>query len=675
MSTYFNELIRRIIGAAGEPGLAGLDVTGQFDPAATQTALPRSLNAAFLLGLAEPNQTAENWLGEQADDPEHGETARFYRDALGRIRNEIERRCKTDTDFQSDLQRAATDGSAWAVTFPEGMWCATDPPRRTAELRRHRHVRLSQLNSQPLDAPARQILFTSNVLLTVPPASQDIDGLPLSDELKAALREVSKEPQRHWYDHPIPIGIRPDRNEVIYGLRGLNGAVAFEKQRGNAEPNDRVSVLLSVSVTHRGLQYWAVDYLRQALTEVEPFEHLHVYVMSEEATDRLVDRVLEPVATRLNLDGGELLRRVVGVDGAYGRHYSFLKAIAALWAIAIDPIVRAAFKIDLDQVFPQTELVDQACGSAFDLFKTPLWGARGVDSDGEPVELGMIAGALVNESDIVRGLFTPDVTLPETIPAGEAAVFYTRLPMALSTEAEMMCRYDGSELDGRTDCLQRIHVTGGTNGILIEALRRHRPFTPTFIGRAEDQSYLLSVLYRGEGAKLRYAHRPGLIMRHDKHAFAGEAIHAAREGRFVGDLLRTLYFSYYADALPWGTDRTKQAIDPFTGSFVSRIPVTLVMLRLALACAERFAGSDPEAHREAARMIDLAVDQLGAVFGETDRTGNPIAAPLDDERRAWDAYYDALDGLERGLAQDEEWANSIAETARKIVRSCQIDAD
>ena len=61
-----------------------------------------------------------------------------------------------------------------------------------------------------------------------------------------------------------------------------------------------------------------------------------------------------------------------------------------------------------------------------------------------------------------------------------------------STVAEMMARYDGAPQDGRARCLERIHVTGGTNGILIDALRRHRPFTPTFIGRAEDQAYLLT---------------------------------------------------------------------------------------------------------------------------------------------------------------------------------------
>ena len=59
-------------------------------------------------------------------------------------------------------------------------------------------------------------------------------------------------------------------------------------------------------------------------------QHLDVYVFSEAATDRLIDEVLAPaVAQYLPGHDIEPLRRVFGVDGEYGRHYSFLKAIAA----------------------------------------------------------------------------------------------------------------------------------------------------------------------------------------------------------------------------------------------------------------------------------------------------------------------------------------------------------
>ncbi len=126
-------------------------------------------------------------------------------------------------------------------------------------------------------------------------------------------------------------------------------------------------------------------------------------------------------------------------------------------------------------------------------------------------------------------------------------MFFSALPQAISTRAEMMERYDGPAIDGVGRALERIHVTGGTNGIRVDALRRHRPFTPTFVGRAEDQAYILSTLGR-PGPRLAYAHAAGLIMRHDKDAFAGEAIAAAHVGKLIGDDVRILVFSAYADA-------------------------------------------------------------------------------------------------------------------------------
>ena len=140
---------------------------------------------------------------------------------------------------------------------------------------------------------------------------------------------------------------------------------------------------------------------------------------------RLVDDILAPAAIRYlgGADSQELLT-VFGVDGEYGRHYSFLKAIAAFWQIVMEPEIKATFKIDLDQVFPQKELVEQAGSSAFEHFTTPLWGAQGFDSEGRPIELGLIAGALVNEGDIGESLFTPDVGEPNRDLFPDEHVFF-----------------------------------------------------------------------------------------------------------------------------------------------------------------------------------------------------------------------------------------------------------
>jgi len=46
------------------------------------------------------------------------------------------------------------------------------------------------------------------------------------------LKQVMAEKQRYWFDHPIQIGVSNDNNEAIYGLRGLDNAISFEKERG-----------------------------------------------------------------------------------------------------------------------------------------------------------------------------------------------------------------------------------------------------------------------------------------------------------------------------------------------------------------------------------------------------------------------------------------------------------
>jgi hypothetical protein len=340
----------------------------------------------------------------------------------------------------------------------------------------------------------------------------------------------------------------------------------------------------------------------------------------------------------------------------------------------VDQRVRATFKIDLDQVFPQERLVEEGGGSAFERFQSPLWGARGRDADDCDVELGMLAGALVNEKDIARGLFTPDVTRPSTIPDGEAVAFFNRLPMALSTEAEMMTRYTGTadNPDGKNTCLHRIHVTGGTNGILVDALRRHRPFTPTFIGRAEDQAYLLSVLFAGPAA-LRYVHSAGLIMRHDKEAFAGLAIEAAKLGRFVGDLVRTLYFSHYVKTLPWSDDQIKKTIDPFTGCFASHIPTTLVALRLSLRVGELLADGDEQARAEALDLMEMATERLDPLIGRLSETPLALADELAKQRAGWDLFYDLLNALEEALAEGDHKACVLRDAARRVVEDCRIN--
>jgi len=628
--------------------------------------------------------TEEPRDGAGEDIPSNDAPRHFLDTAAELVSNELERRYGEDSQFAATVNAAAQMITAtrplvwnpqvrealWGVFFPEGAGMVEDWDRNIADLRARRIVEIDQLNPDPLTDPARELLFTSNILVTVPTDSAALDALDHSEELKQRIRATMDEVQLYYYDHPIHIGVETYNNEAIYGMRGLNAAIAWEKERGTVAPDARASVVLSLSVTHAGLHTVAREYLQEEFSRGGPFEHLAIYLFTEPDCREIVDSVL---ARWLPAGMAEEVKSVFGVDGEYGRHYSFLKAIAAFWHVFVDSKVRGTFKIDLDQVFPQDELLSESGESALQHFTTPLWGATGRDGDGTPVELGMIAGALVNEKDIGRGLFTPDVPPPDSIPPGEPAVFYNRIPMALSTEAEMMTRYSNlphgaaasvaRDIDGRTRGIQRYHVTGGTNGILIDHLRRHRPFTPTFVGRAEDQAYILSVLYDDAERVLRYVHKPGLIMRHDKEAFAGAAIKAAAHGRFVGDLARTWIYTRYASALPWGIARTKNQIDPFTGCFVTEIPYTIIFVRLALYCAALYAA-DSNAEETVQGVLELAERKLSPLF--EDERDNHVSTAYHRQRVAWHHYYDALD------AAEEHPPAEATTAAREIVARCRL---
>lgn len=607
-------------------------------------------------------------LAARRDD---SKLARVFRGAVQALHREFDAAPKDRKDAFRHLKHLLCTGNpseeaiaraVWRAFFPEALHLDDDAERQISLLRESRRVEIRELAGAPIDDAAKQLLFTSNVLLSPPVEASESD---VGGEIAAIIQgadEVNSEPQQYWYDHPVPIGIAPEHDEVVYGLAGLAQALAYEKKRGTAGQSDRLTVCLSVSVTHRGLHRWAGPWLKAQLAGIREnrFDGLDVYAFTEADTEKLVN-LLTPWL--VNPGDEEALRSTFGVDGEYGRHYSFLKALPALWAVLEDPAVKATFKIDLDQVFPQDVLTAETGKSAFEHFMTPLWGALGRDVQGNDVELGMIAGALVNEKDISAGLFTPDIPWPVGLPQGDDLLFYKQRPMAVSTRAELMTRGDGET----KKAIHRIHVTGGTNGILLNALRRYRPFTPSFIGRAEDQGYLLSVLSgKSNEAALRYVHAAGLIMRHDKEAFAGAAVKAGKAGSYIGDLIRLFVFSAYAKCLPDGPEAIKKQVDPFTGCFITPIPATLALLRLALRL---FSGGTEKSREE---ILNLAGKRLPEWVDNYAEKSAWIESTWQLERRGWNAYYDALNRLEAALSGGDKKAQDAAEQFRAILKSCKI---
>ncbi|HUU37585.1 MAG TPA: hypothetical protein VMW46_05205 [Candidatus Desulfaltia sp.] len=664
------------------------DPVFSFEPAKDNIA--QALNSAFLIILAGAShpafERARSYLESMTESAEWGEVAKFYVEGESLVQREIISAVRDDADFADRFDRLSawisrgqnladvknTAERFWAVFFPEANGLLSHREDRIEELRSRRRVTITRLNSSPLTDPARELLFSSNVLLTLPLGRKPLDELPLSAEAKERPSGTRQEPQLFWYDHPIPVGLEPGKNEVLYGLKGLDKALEFERERGHIPRGSRPVCVLSVSVTHRGLRGLARSFIQEELARSGGLKMIDLYAFTEADTRRIVARILGPAGAHyLRRKDTERLLGVFGVDGEYGRHYSFLKAIAAFWKVLIDPRIKATFKIDLDQVFPQKELVAETGCSAFEHFRTPLWGAQGLDAQGRPVELGMIAGALVNAKDIDRSLFSCDVPFPDHEPSFDEFIFFSFLPQALSTEAEMMARYDRDDLDGQRACLQRIHVTGGTNGILVDSLRRHRPFTPSFVGRAEDQAYILSALLN-PGIKLAYVHKDGLIMRHDKEAFAQEAMASAFVGKLIGDYIRIITFSAYARALTDNIRELKETIDPFTGCFVSFIPATVVYLRFAFKAASFFALGK---NVQGVQFIKDGAARLRKALDFARGKDSPLEQTYVQERTGWDLFYETLSVVEDAIATKDEFALDLQKKARAIINSCAISAE
>ncbi len=693
MSVHFHRIMNFLTGTTppGRENPIAVNAPAQLlQDGKSEADMVCRLNAAFLVALCGPDHPlavkAQEILFRSQRDPALENPARFYMEALERIGTEIRYQCRHDTDFLERLQDASawmqrreagldlfkTAEKTWSVFFPEGTGIRGFEKERIQDLRKLRRVTITSRPPKPIRDPGTEILFTSNVLLTIPPDGELPGKSEISDDLRRRLRPVLSEPQRTWYDHPVQIGVAPENNEILYGLKGLNEAVAFEKDRGTMARESRAVCLLSVSVTHEGLQGLARDYIREEIRHAGGLEHLHVFAFTEADTYRLGTEVLEPAAKKLlgGIHPAAAFPGVFGVDGEYGRHYSFLKAIAPLWQVLVDTSLKATFKIDLDQVFPQEILVLETGASALEHLAAPLWGAQGKDSLGRAVELGLLAGALVNDGDIHKGLFTPDIRFPKAHPNADDFVFFSALPQALSTEAEMMTRYGPGGPDGRRSCIQRVHVTGGTTGALVETLRRHRPFTPSFLGRAEDQAFIMSSI-AGEGPLPAYLHEPGLIMRHDKESFAMDAVRSAHLSKLIGDDIRILLFSAYARALPAPLPVIKQALDPFTGAFISQIPQTLVYLRSAMRAAGMYSSGRPE---QALQLVREGAERIGNSLAFTLGEDSPLKVAYEHERRGWQVYYEVIESMEKALARGNTEAQRFRAAARRIVRECALTA-
>ncbi len=448
----------------------------------------------------------------------------------------------------------------WGLFCPEAIEASENTNTLSEKLLEKRKLHNIKESKKLLTNPSKEILFSSNVLITTP---SDFSSQNIPEEIKYELQEFKNINQSFWYDHPIPLDASNDENEIIYGLENLDNSIALETQRNNIDKFSKITLILSVSVTHLGLEKIALKYLKYIIKNYIKLEHIDVFLFDEDACNKITS-ILFPNRDQTN--------NIMGVNGNYGRHFTFLKYILLLWNKFVDSNMRYSFKIDLDQIFDQEVLLKTTGYSIFEIFKNQkYWGGTANDPDGNKVDLGLLAGALVNKKDISQDLFTPDVKRPVNkdlfSKLSSKKIFCSEWPQSISTETELMYR---------SDDIQRVHVTGGTTGITLDSLKKWAPFTPSFINRAEDQAFVISTIQ--ENRYLTHCHGKDLIMRHDKHAFATKSIEMSKFGKEIGNLERILLFSYLANEHELGYEKLKHRLWPFTSSFLSKYPEFLTGL-------------------------------------------------------------------------------------------------
>lgn len=113
----------------------------------------------------------------------------------------------------------------------------------------------------------------------------------------------------------------------------------------------------------------------------------------------------------------------------------------------------------------------------------------------------------------------------------------------------------------------------------------------------------------------------------------------------------------------------KETIDPYTGCFISKIPITVVYLRFSLKAASFFVAGQGEQGVEFVTNGALRIkDSLDFVQGEN----SVIKQQYERERLGWNLYYDTLSTIEDALNNDDNFALELRKKAEDIIGQCFV---
>lgn len=559
-----------------------------------------------------------------------GTNKSFFETLIEKSSSELD----TNTEIINKIKSVKTKEDIKPLLFPENSIQINN--KTIQEIRNARSIEITEFAKQ-IENPLDEILFTSNVMLTLPKNKHCILA-------KYAEQIDFSEPQEYWFDHPIPLDIKDESNEILYGLEHFNESVKTEKHM-----NEKAKLVLSVSCTHSSLKKVAKEYLVEKIKELD-LDALEIYIFTENECQELLDICFSELIDKESLYN---LGQAFGVDGKYGRHYTFLKAVSVFFSKVVDSRIKATYKIDLDQVFDQKKIKEYTGSYAFGKFVNEKFGAYGVDTKGRTVKLGMVAGYLINDEDIEKSMYEPDVKISNEEFTTEQYIFNSSRPQYVSTVAEML----GEDKAAKKASL-RYHITGGMNGILIEDLYTYKPFTPSFITRAEDQCFMLSVINKPiNDVYLRCYHQHGLFMRHDKGSFLSEDLKIFEVPKKVGDFERILLFSHYAKDILENMDMIKEEIQPFTSAFISDKPYTLLLFRILFASYEIAKDSKEDAEL----FIELCASRLSTII---ERINSDYYIDIfNNEVKAWEIYYSQIQNIKIG----QNKINRFLEEIRYVV--------
>jgi hypothetical protein len=137
----------------------------------------------------------------------------------------------------------------------------------------------------------------------------------------------------------------------------------------------------------------------------------------------------------------------------------------------------------------------------------------------------------------------------------------------------------------------------------------------------------------------------------------------------IGDYVRILYFSAYAKLLSSDISAIKKTMDPFTGCFVSKIPITVVYLRFALKAASLFESGQ---HDDAVDFVINGAKRIGSALSFVDGKAALMKRRYETDRLGWHLYYDTLSALKTALQNDDDFALKLQRKARKIISECAL---